>query len=229
MEKNTKIIIGAAGGVVVLVGAFAAFGGPIYKQLAGAPAAVPSISAAPGAGAGAPLGDLSGEWTVGGSSYAGYRVDEVLNGTPVTVDGRTSDVTGAVTVDGSQVTAGSIDVDVTTIATDQPPRDAYFQGEAMDTKSFPRATFTLTEPIAADGVTSGVPGTYQVTGDLTLHGVTKPVTADVQAAFTQDSGQIAGSIPISFADFGVQAPSLGFVTVEDHGSVEFSLDVTPAS
>ncbi|WP_445443820.1 YceI family protein [Clavibacter sp. km1a] len=225
MEKKTKIIIGVAGGVVVLAGAFAAFGGPLYKQLAGTPDAAPSLAAT--AGTGAALGDLSGDWTVGGSSYAGYRVDEVLNGTPVTVNGRTSDVTGTVTVAGSQVTAGSIDVDVTTIATDQPPRDAYFQGEAMDTKSFPRATFTLTQPIAANGVEAGVPQTYEVTGDLALHGVTKPVTAEVQASFTQDAGQIVGSIPITFQDFGVEAPSLGFVTVEDHGSVEFSLDVTP--
>jgi polyisoprenoid-binding protein YceI len=227
MEKKTKIIIGVAGSVVVLAGAFAAFGGPLYKQLAGTPDAAPSLAAT--AGTGAALTDLSGDWTVVASSYAGYRVNEVLNGTPVTVNGRTSDVTGTVTVAGSQVTAGSIDVDVTTMATDQPPRDACFQNEAMDTKGFPRATFTLTQPIAANGVQAGVPKTYEVTGDLTLHGVTKPVTAEVQASFTQDAGQIVGSIPITFEDFGVQAPSLGFVTVEDQGSVEFSLDVTPAT
>jgi polyisoprenoid-binding protein YceI len=226
MDKKTKIIIGAAGGVIVLVGAFAAFGGPLYKQLAGTPDAAPSLAAAAPAAPGA-LGDLSGEWAVGGSSYAGYRVDEVLNGTPVTVNGRTDAVTGDITVDGSQVTAGSMTVDVTKMATDQPPRDAYFQGEAMQTDRFPTATFTLTQPIRTDGVEAGVPATYDVTGDLTLHGVTKSVTAQMQASFTPGAGQIVGSIPITFQDFGVEAPSLGFVTVEDHGSVEFSLDVAP--
>jgi len=225
MEKKTKIIIGIAGGAVVLVGGFAAFGGPLYQQLAGAPDAVPTLAATPAAGG--PVGDLSGEWTVGGSSFAGYRVDEVLNGTPVTVNGRTDAVTGEITVDGTRVTAGTMTVDVTRIATDQPPRDAYFQGEAMQTAEFPTATFTLTEPIAADGVQAGVPATYDVTGDLTLHGVTRSVTAQMQASFTDDGGQIVGSIPITFEDFGVQAPSLGFVTVEDQGSVEFSLDVAP--
>ncbi|MCJ1710769.1 YceI family protein [Clavibacter michiganensis subsp. phaseoli] len=226
MDKKTKITIGVAGGVVVLVGAFAAFGGPIYKQLAGTPDAAPTLSSTPAAGG--PVGDLSGDWTVGGSSYAGYRVDEVLNGTPVTVNGRTDAVTGDITVAGSQVTKGTMTVDVTKIATDQPPRDAYFQDEAMETGDFPTATFTLTQPIAADGVEAGVPATYDVTGDLTLHGVTKSVTARMQASFTSDGGQIVGSIPITFQDFGVQAPSLGFVTVEDHGSVEFSLDVARA-
>lgn len=227
MEKKTKTIIATAGGVVVLVGAFAAFGGPIYAQLAGAPDAAPTLAATPAAGGA--LGDLSGDWTVGGSSYAGYRVDEVLNGTPVTVNGRTDAVTGDITVEGSQVTAGTMTVDVTRIATDQPPRDAYFQGEAMDTGRFPTATFTLTQPIAADGVQAGVPATYDVTGDLTLHGVTRSVTAEMQASFTDDGGQIVGSIPITFQDFGVEAPSLGFVTVEDQGSVEFSLDVAPGA
>jgi polyisoprenoid-binding protein YceI len=226
MDKKTKITIGVAGGVVVLVGAFAAFGGPIYKQLAGTPDAAPTLASTPAAGG--PVGDLSGDWTVGGSSYAGYRVDEVLNGTPVTVNGRTDAVTGDITVAGSQVTKGTMTVDVTKIATDQPPRDAYFQDEAMETGDFPTATFTLTQPIAADGVEAGVPATYDVTGDLTLHGVTKSVTAQMQASFTSDGGQIVGSIPITFQDFGVQAPSLGFVTVEDHGSVEFSLDVARA-
>jgi polyisoprenoid-binding protein YceI len=226
MDKKTKITIGVAGGVVVLVGAFAAFGGPIYKQLAGTPDAAPTLASTPAAGG--PVGDLSGDWTVGGSSYAGYRVDEVLNGTPVTVNGRTDAVTGDITVAGSQVTKGTMTVDVTKIATDQPPRDAYFQDEAMETGDFPTATFTLTQPIAADGVEAGVPATYDVTGDLTLHGVTKSVTARMQASFTSDGGQIVGSIPITFQDFGVQAPSLGFVTVEDHGSVEFSLDVARA-
>ena len=226
MDKKTKITIGVAGGVVVLVGAFAAFGGPIYKQLAGTPDAAPTLASTPAGGG--PVGDLSGDWTVSGSSYAGYRVDEVLNGTPVTVDGRTEAVTGDITVAGSQVTKGTMTVDVTKIATDQPPRDAYFQDEAMETGDFPTATFTLTQPIAADGVEAGVPATYDVTGDLTLHGVTKSVTAQMQASFTSDGGQIVGSIPITFQDFGVQAPSLGFVTVEDHGSVEFSLDVARA-
>jgi polyisoprenoid-binding protein YceI len=226
MDKKTKITIGIATGVVVLVGAFAAFGGPLYKQLAGTPDAAPTLAAT--AGTGGALGDLSGDWAVGGSSYAGYRVDEVLNGTPVTVNGRTDAVTGDITVEGSQVTKGTMTVDVTRIATDQPPRDAYFQNEAMKTGDFPTATFTLTQPIAADGVKAGVPATYDVTGDLTLHGVTKSVTAKMQASFTADGGQIVGSIPITFQDFGVQAPSLGFVTVEDHGSVEFSLDVAKA-
>ena len=229
MQKKTKIILGTSAAVVVVLGVSAAAFGPAFYRdvIVGAPEAAPSVSAAP-ADSTLDTSDLSGEWQIGTGSTAGYRVDEVLNGTPVTVNGRTDAVTGDITVAGSQVTKGTMTVDVTKIATDQPPRDAYFQDEAMETGDFPTATFTLTQPIAADGVEAGVPATYDVTGDLTLHGVTKSVTARMQASFTSDGGQIVGSIPITFQDFGVQAPSLGFVTVEDHGSVEFSLDVARA-
>ena len=40
-----------------------------------------------------------------------------------------------------------------------------------------------------------------------------------------DGVQVVGSVPITFSDFDVEAPSLGFVTVDDAGSVEFGLDL----
>jgi hypothetical protein len=42
---------------------------------------------------------------------------------------------------------------------------------------------------------------------------------------TATGGQVSGSIPITFEDYGVEAPSLGFVEVEDQGFVEFLLNV----
>jgi len=66
------------------------------------------------------------------------------------------------------------------------------------------------------------------TGDLTIAGVTRPVTVELEAVLGDGSGQVAGSIPITFADFGVEAPNLGFVSVEPDGFVEFSLVIAPA-
>ena len=67
--------------------------------------------------------------------------------------------------------------------------------------------------------------TVQATGDLTLAGVTKTVTVELQAVLNGETGQVAGAIPITFADYGVEAPNLGFVSVEPQGSVEFSLEI----
>lgn len=173
--------------------------------------------------------DVSGSWTVGGDSEAGYRVHEVLNGSDVTVTGRTDSVTGTATVDGSAITEATITVQVADIATDSEQRDSYFRDSAMDVAAFPEATFTLTEPVA-DAVPSGSgTTTVQATGDLTLHGVTKSVTAELQVGLNGDGVDISGSIPVTFSDYGVQAPDLGFVKVDDSGAVEFLVHATPAS
>ena len=61
------------------------------------------------------------------------------------------------------------------------------------------------------------------TGDLTLAGTTRSVTVTLDAAFDGERAQVAGSIPITLADYGIHSPSLGFVRVDDHGTIEFSL------
>ncbi|MFB6610587.1 YceI family protein [Agromyces sp. NPDC056379] len=228
MQKRTKIITASIVAGVLVLGATAAIAAPIvYRDLiVGEADSAPAVTAAPSATAeaGTEASDLTGEWTVAGGSFAGYRVDEVLNGTDVTVTGRTSDVTGGFTVDGLSLTAASLEVDVASIATDSGNRDEYFRSNALRVDQFPTATFVLTEPITVDTapVVGGVQ-TVQAIGELTLAGVTRTVTVDLDAVWNGSDGQVAGSIPITFADFGVEAPNLGFVSVEPDGFVEFSL------
>ncbi len=54
---------------------------------------------------------------------------------------------------------------------------------------------------------------------------TLPVTVDAEVGLTETGARVAGSVPVTFADFGVQAPDLGFVSVEEAGEVEFLLDL----
>ncbi|TFC01161.1 YceI family protein [Cryobacterium adonitolivorans] len=232
MQKKTKIGLWIAGGVVVVGGAALAFGPAVYAGYANSNVeAAPTIAASPPGTADAATpteviaDDLSGTWSIGADSFAGYRVDEVLQGNDVTVTGRTTDVTGELTVDALSLTAATITVDVASIATDEGARDAYFRDTAMEARDFPTATFTLTEPVTLAAPVAGVAQTLSATGDLTLHGVTQPVTLELQAALTDTGGQVVGSIPITFSDYGVDAPDLGFVSVEDAGSVEFELFV----
>jgi len=232
MQKKTKIGLWIAGGVIVIGGAALAFGPAVYADYANSNAdAAPTIAAsAPTSTDAAPAtevnaDDLTGTWNIGADSFAGYRVDEVLQGNDVTVTGRTSDVTGELTVDALSLTAATITVDVASIATDESARDAYFRDTAMEVGDFPTATFTLTGPVTLEAPVAGVAQTLSATGDLTMHGVTQPVTVSLQAALTETGGQVVGSIPVTFSDYGVDAPDLGFVSVEDAGSVEFSLNL----
>jgi polyisoprenoid-binding protein YceI len=215
---------------VVVIGVVAAIVGTnLYTSSENAKASATPSVAASRAPSTIDDSDLSGEWTVGGDSEAGYRVHEVLNGSDVTVTGRTDSVTGSATVDGTSITKATITVQVADIATDSNQRDSYFRDSAMDTSAFPTATFELAEPIA-DAVPSGS-GTTKVeaSGNLTLHGVTKAVTATLEVGLNGDGVDISGSIPITFSDYGVQAPSLGFVKVDDAGAVEFLVHATPGS
>lgn len=231
MRKSQKILVASGVGVLALI-AVAAIAGPIvYRDFIAAPAAeAPSLGADESVlsrdGAALDPADLAGEWSVGEGSEAGYRVDEVLNGTDVTVTGRTSDVTGTFTIadSGRSLDAARLTVDVASIATDNSSRDAYFRDQAMRADEFPTATFELTTPVELEAVpAAGEAVQAQAVGDLTIAGVTRSVTADVSVRSDGRVAEIAGSIPIVFADFGVQAPSFGFVQVEPSGAVEFQL------
>jgi polyisoprenoid-binding protein YceI len=229
-KKKTGIVLGVAAVVVVGLGVTAAVAGPAFYRdvIVGEPEAAPTVSVTPGATT-IDTSDLSGAWNVGDGSTAGYRVDEVLNGTDVTVVGTTDQVTGTVTVEGDSVTAATIDVDVASIATDSGNRDGYFRDDAMEASTYPTATFVLTQPIDAGVPADGDVETVEATGDLTMHGVTQSVTVSLQAALSGEGVQISGSVPVTFSDYGVEAPSFGFVQVEDSGTVDFLVSATPAS
>jgi polyisoprenoid-binding protein YceI len=235
MQKRTIVAVSIVAGVLLL-GATAAIAGPvIYRDvIVGEADAAPTVTAAPtptdpASTAAVDPADLSGEWAVAEGSFAGYRVDEVLNGTNVTVTGRTDDVTGSLTVDELSLTEAEFTVDVASIATDSSSRDSYFRDNALRVSQFPTATFVLTDTVTATAQPEvGQVQTISATGDLTIAGVTRSVTFDLEAVLNSTDGQVAGAIPITFADFGVEAPNLGFVSVEPQGFVEFSLVIRPA-
>jgi len=66
----------------------------------------------------------------------------------------------------------------------------------------------------------------KATGELTMHGTTKTVTVDLQAKRTAGTIEVTGNIPIVFADYGIPNPSFGPISTEDHGELEFLLQLT---
>jgi polyisoprenoid-binding protein YceI len=111
------------------------------------------------------------------------------------------------------------------VSSGQSLRDSQFQGRIMDVATYPTVDFALTEPIEFDSVPeTGAQITASATGDLTIKETTKSVTFDVNATLTAN-GQIAvqGSIPITWDEWGIGAPSGGPAQVDDSGSIEFLL------
>ena len=152
---------------------------------------------------------------------------EVLFGQDTEGVGRTNAVTGSITLSRTAATAAGFTVDMTTLQSDEDNRDRKFKGEIMETSTFPTASFTLSRPIELGSIPAdGSEITATATGELILHGVTKPVTLDVTAKKTGNSIAIAGSTDVTFADYGIANPSNGAVTTQDHGLIEFLLVAT---
>jgi polyisoprenoid-binding protein YceI len=199
-----------------------------------APSADTSESAAP---AGSSDGSVAGTWTVAAGSEAGYRVREQLANLPAESDavGRTSDVTGSITLvaagDGAQLTDGTITVDTTTIASDESRRDNRMRSEGLQTEQFPEATFTITAPVDLPAAAlAGTATDVTLTGDLTLHGVTKSVEIPAQAQLANGQIQVAGAISFPLSDYGITAPNVGgfIISIADQGALEFLVVFDPA-
>jgi polyisoprenoid-binding protein YceI len=182
-------------------------------------ATAPGATAPPSTGAG-----IDGTWNVAPGSQAGYRVPETLFGQSTEAVGRTSGVSGTMTIAGSTVGDAMLQVDMTTVTSDQSQRDGQFRGRIMDVSTYPTATFDLTSPIDLGSVPADLAEVQaKASGELTMHGVTKPVTIDVAARRNGATIEVTGALPITFADWGISNPSLGPASVGDHGTMEFAV------
>ncbi len=91
--------------------------------------------------------DVNGTWAVvpgpddqAARTQAGYRVDEILRGSPLTVNGRTPKVTGEVVVAESKMESATFTIDVASITSPEGARDNQFRGaDILDTGKFPTA------------------------------------------------------------------------------------------
>jgi polyisoprenoid-binding protein YceI len=214
------LIGGLAALIVVVVG-----GTWLYIHVIEGPAPAPLSlkSATASTPAASSSGTVAGTWRVVSGSVVGYRVNEVLAGQNNVAVGRTSAISGTMTISGTSVTAASFSVQMGTIRSDQSQRDTQFNGRIMDTATYPTGTLTLTAPIALGSLPGDdVVRAFHAAGNLTLHGQTRPVTFSLQAERTAAGIEVSGSIPVLFADWGIANPSFGsFVTTQDHGLLEF--------
>jgi polyisoprenoid-binding protein YceI len=149
-----------------------------------------------------------------------------------TVRGEFKGVTGAVAWDDEDITKSSVNVtiDAATVNTGEPKREADLRGDHFfDVAKYPTITFksTRVEPAGA--------GKLNVTGDLTIHGVTKQVVLDVagpSAVVKDPMGNsrvaISATTKINRQDFGVKWNATmdgGGVVVGDDVNITIDLEM----
>ncbi len=144
------------------------------------------------------------------------------------VRGRFGEFEGSFTIDGANPAASSAQVTIAaaSIDTQNPDRDGHLKSpDFLDVEAYPTITFTSTSASV-----QGAQAT--ITGDLTIHGVTRPVTVEYEYIGTSQDPWgntrigFEGSAKISRKEFGLTwnaALETGGVLVGD--DITFVLDV----
>ncbi|MBF0190205.1 MAG: YceI family protein [Magnetococcales bacterium] len=121
------------------------------------------------------------------------------------LQGRFNKISGQFSLDLAQPESGAIQIAVETASIDSnhAERDKHLKGkDFLEVEKFPKAEFKSTRIVENDGK-------VKVDGDLTLHGVTKPVSFEAKLVGTGPDPWggfrrgYAGSLRVKRADFGI--------------------------
>jgi polyisoprenoid-binding protein YceI len=148
-------------------------------------------------------------------SEARFYVDEVLFGEPKTVVGRTSDLSGEITVDmdvPAQVELSVIEVNALDLTTDNSFRNRALRQQILESTK-DEFQFIRFESFTIEGIPNaivlGEPIAFQVIGELTIRDITNQVTFEmnvVPVSGTELSGQ--GFALVQRADFDLTIPKV---------------------
>src|SRR5689334_12392862 len=125
---------------------------------------------------------LALHFVIDAGSSAKYVVREKLAALPVSSDavGTTSDITGDLYLTPAGLATGqtsAFKVDLRTLKTDEALRDRFVRDQTLQTGRFPTADFVVTgiTPFPTNYI-DGSEVSINITGNMTIHGVTKPLT-----------------------------------------------------
>jgi polyisoprenoid-binding protein YceI len=163
---------------------------------------------------------LTGGFTVAVASAAVYTITPELKTTLVTfiskapmetIEGKTKAMKGTIVADLAQLTDSvtvAVEVDLTQLKTGIGKRDAHMRENHLETEQYPTATFRGGRIIdrSADLVTSDQPVTCRVEGELTLHGITRKLEADLELRLIGEDLWFKASFTVTLADFKIKRP-----------------------
>jgi polyisoprenoid-binding protein YceI len=170
-------------------------------------------------------------------SRARYLVREQFARLDFSTDavGETSEVSGAIVIDGDGVVrpeASMLVVDLRTLRSDDADRDDYLRWESLESDRYPLAEFEVQEtpglpwPLPQEGE-----ATFQMVGEMTLHNYTRPLTWEVTAEFSPNQVIGTARTNFTFGTFHMVRPSrLFLLSVDDNIRLEldFVVEVSEA-
>jgi polyisoprenoid-binding protein YceI len=158
----------------------------------------------------------------GGTNVAEFHAEDTYDA----FDGKTSDVTGAISADPSSPGSASVQISINldSLNTGAALRNKEMRERYLETTKFAAGTFKSVSVTGPASIAPNQPADISVTGDLTIHGVVKRVTIPVRVVLIPD-GRIHATtaFKIHMPDFGITVPHNVLVTVNDE--VPVRLDV----
>jgi polyisoprenoid-binding protein YceI len=168
-----------------------------------------------------------------GSSSVTYAIDEELRGMLTRVNGSTSEVATNVRIDRADLSTlelGDVAVNARTFETDYPARDQAVRGRILRTDD-PANEIILFSPTSTSPLPGSVTGefTVEVTGDLTVSGVTDEVTFPVTVTPEEGGVRLTGETTVLRSTYGLEVPLRGFVqAVAEEVILRIDLRLVPA-
>lgn len=176
--------------------------------------------------------ELAGTWTLDPShTRIGFSVKHAM---VTTVRGQFNEFEGSANVDPANPSASSATVTIKTdsIDTRSPDRDGHLRSaDFFDAETYPEITFVSTGVERVDGTT------WRITGDLTIKGISKPVSIDFEYAGTARDpfgnlrAGFEGSVTVNRKDWDLTwnaALETGGVMVSDKVKLEFEVSAIAA-
>jgi len=192
------------------------------------PSAAPANSPAPAATASSATDGQLRLVLASDGNEARYRVREQLASLSFPSDavGATSAISGTLVIeaDGTVVRGESrFVIDLQALRSDSSLRDGFIQRNTLETSRFPTVEFVPTEAL---GLPSPLPAsgevTFQLVGELTLHGATRSTTWEVTARIEGQELIGSAATTFTFGDFNLTIPSVARVlSIEDHIQLEY--------
>jgi polyisoprenoid-binding protein YceI len=166
-----------------------------------------------------------------GKNVASFHLPDAFE----SIDGSTTAVSGTIVADSDDAGASSVEVsiDLASLDTGIALRNRHMRDRYVETSKYPHATFKSVAVSAPEtAIAANRPVELTVTGDFTMHGVTKRLTAQVRVTLIPESDitlktrgrgdwiHAVTSFKLTLSDFGINVPE-GLVD----GTLDASLDV----
>jgi polyisoprenoid-binding protein YceI len=131
--------------------------------------------------------------------------------------------------DTKPVEGAKIMVDLRTLKSDKTQRDNYIRTNTLQADQFPLAEYVVT---GVDGWTGplkeGQQSTFKLLGNMTIHGVTKPVTFDTTAMMQGGTVTGTATTTFKFQDFGMTPPSVSIAKATDTIKLDLNIAANKA-